>query len=48
LERARQRTDGHPLEQSDFHLYFTNNDGDHIWRLPATMDGEFAKPEIAW
>jgi hypothetical protein len=40
--------DGNPLEQSDSSLYFTNKDGDHVWRLPATMTGEFAKPEIAW
>jgi len=39
---------GNTLEQSDSCLYFTNKNGDHVWRLPATMTGEFAKPEIAW
>lgn len=40
--------DGNPLEQSESRLYFTNKTGDHVWRLPTTMSGEFAKPEIAW
>lgn len=40
--------DGNPLKQSDSSLYFTNKCGDHVWRLPSKMEGEFAKPEIAW
>lgn len=28
--------------------YFTNQRGDHVWRLPAKMDTDSAKPEIAW
>ncbi|MBI5393746.1 MAG: BNR-4 repeat-containing protein [Verrucomicrobia bacterium] len=40
--------DGNPLEKSDSCLYFTNKDGDHVWRLPTAMTGEFAKPEVVW
>lgn len=40
--------DGNPLERSESHLYFTDREGSHVWRLPAKMDGEFAKPEVAW
>ena len=40
--------DGNPLEQSESHLYFTDKDGSHVWRLPAAMTGEFAKPEAVW
>ncbi len=40
--------DGNPLKQSDSSLYFTNKDGDHVWRLPSKMEGEFETPEIAW
>jgi hypothetical protein len=38
--------DGNALERSESHLYFTDRDGSHVWRLPARMDGEFATPEI--
>jgi len=40
--------DGHGREMSPSRLYFTNRAGDHVWRLPATMTEEFAKPEVAW
>jgi hypothetical protein len=40
--------DGNPLEQSESRIYFTNKTGDHVWRLPTTMSGDFAKPEVAW
>jgi hypothetical protein len=40
--------DGHGREPSESHLYFTNQAGDHVWRLPTTMTTEFARPEVAW
>lgn len=40
--------DGNPLAPSDSHLYFTNRDGSHVWRLPTKMAGERAKPDVAW
>ncbi|MBI5396502.1 MAG: hypothetical protein HZA91_14500 [Verrucomicrobia bacterium] len=40
--------DGNPPEKSDSSLYFTNKDGNHVWRLPAKMDGEFSKPDVVW
>jgi hypothetical protein len=40
--------DGNPLAPSECRLYFTNQSGEHVWRLPAQMDGESAKPEVAW
>jgi len=40
--------DGDTREMSESRLYFTNRDGDHVWRLPVEMSGEAAKPEIAW
>ena len=40
--------DGYPLERSQSRLYFADREGRHVWRLPAKMDGEFAKPEIVW
>ena len=40
--------DGHGRQPSESALYFTNQQGDHAWRLPTTMDGAWAKPEIAW
>ena len=40
--------DGNPLAPSESRLYFTNRNGDHVWRLPPEMDGENAKPEVAW
>jgi len=40
--------DGHGRQPSESALYFTNRDGDHVWRLPVHMEGESARPEIAW
>jgi len=40
--------DGHGRRVSPSRLYFTNRDGDHVWRLPSVMKTEWAKPEIAW
>jgi len=38
--------DGNPDELSPSYLYFTNKKGDSVWRLPYTMDEEFAQPEL--
>ena len=38
--------DGNPLERSESHLYFTDREGSHVWRLPALMKSEFATPEV--
>jgi BNR repeat-containing family member len=38
--------DGNGREPSESCLYFTNQRGDHVWRLPAKMEGEFASPVI--
>jgi hypothetical protein len=40
--------DGDARQVSPSHLYFTNQAGDHVWRMPAIMDGPSAKPEEAW
>ncbi len=40
--------DGHARQPSESRLYFTNRDGDHVWRLPFVMQGDTAKPEIVW
>jgi hypothetical protein len=32
----------------DEYRYATNRTGDHVWRLPAQMSGDLARPEIAW
>ncbi|MBX6314060.1 MAG: BNR-4 repeat-containing protein [Isosphaeraceae bacterium] len=40
--------DGDVLRPSGSNLYFTNQTGDHVWRLPETMTGESARPEVAW
>lgn len=37
--------DGNPLEPSLSHLYFTNRAASHVWRLPAQMHADFARPE---
>ena len=37
-----------PLEPSESRLYFTNRACDHVWRLPAQMKDDFARPEIAF
>ena len=38
--------DGDPTKPSKSSLYFTNKAGDHVWRLPVKMTGDFAKPEL--
>ena len=40
--------DGNPRQPSESFVYFTNQRGDHVWRLPPKMSGESSKPEIAW
>ena len=40
--------DGHGRKPSASRLYFTNRDGDHVWRLPEKMTGDTAEPEVAW
>jgi hypothetical protein len=40
--------DGHCREPSESHLYFTDQEGTRVWRLPAEMPSEVAKPEVAW
>ncbi|OGV57977.1 MAG: hypothetical protein A2283_15550 [Lentisphaerae bacterium RIFOXYA12_FULL_48_11] len=40
--------DGNALEKSDSSLYFTDKEGSHVWRLPQSIRGEFAKPDVAW
>jgi hypothetical protein len=40
--------DGNPLERSESHLYFTDREGSHVWRLPEKIESEFTKPAIAW
>ena len=37
--------DGNPFEFSESRIYFTNRDGDRLWRLPAVMASERAAPE---
>jgi hypothetical protein len=39
--------DGDARKLSASSLYFTNRTGDHVWRLPTLMTGDFAKPELA-
>ena len=38
--------DGNAREPSESYLYFTDQRGEHVWRLPAKMKGDFAKPEL--
>lgn len=40
--------DGHARQKSDSRLYFTNRDGTRVWRLPVQIEGDAAKPEVAW
>lgn len=40
--------DGDARQPSESCLYFTNRNGDHVWRLPTSMSADFARPEIAW
>jgi BNR repeat-containing family member len=37
--------DGNARQPSESFLYFTNQKGDHVWRLPGKMAGDFAAPE---
>jgi hypothetical protein len=37
--------DGETLQPSGSHLYFTDREGTAVWRLPTTIDGDFARPE---
>ncbi len=37
--------DGNPDMMSESRLYFTNNTGDQVWRLPYTMQEEYVSPE---
>ena len=38
--------DGDALKTSDSHLYFTNRAGTKVRRLPMSMEGDFAEPEV--
>jgi hypothetical protein len=38
--------DGNPLKLSESHLYFTNREGTHVWRLPEVMKTDMARPEV--
>ena len=38
--------DGDARQPSECHLYFTNQKGDHVWRLPDKMSGDMVSPEI--
>jgi len=40
--------DGDAFQPSGSSLYYTNQTGEHVWRLPVRMEGETAKPEVAW
>jgi hypothetical protein len=40
--------DGNARSPSESCLYFTNQAGDHVWRLPPVMTEDFAAPEVAW
>ena len=38
--------DGDARKPSECHLYFTNRDGDKVWRLPPKMTEDHARPEV--
>jgi BNR repeat-containing family member len=38
--------DGNAREPSESSLYFTNRDGDRVWRLPPKMNSDFVQPEV--
>ena len=40
--------DGNARQPSESCLYFTNQHGDHVWRLPPSMTADSATPEQAW
>lgn len=37
--------DGHARQPSPSRLYFCDKNGEHVWRLPPVMEGDFARPE---
>ena len=37
--------DGNPDTFSESRIYFTNQAGSQVWRLPVTMDSDLAEPE---
>jgi hypothetical protein len=37
--------DGSPLDPSPSSLYFTNQEGTGVWKLPTEMTHDFEKPE---
>jgi hypothetical protein len=37
--------DGHARQPSESRLYFCDQSGERVWRLPPSMDEEFARPE---
>jgi hypothetical protein len=37
--------DGNPDQFSPSHLYFTDQSGEQLWRLPYDMSADFAAPE---
>ncbi len=37
--------DGDTLKPSESNLFFTDKNGSTVWRLPAKMTAEFARPE---
>lgn len=39
---------GDAFAPSDVGLYFTDKLGSHVWRLPESMDADFAEPEVVW
>jgi len=40
--------DGNAFEPSESFLYFTSRTADHVWRLPAQMPDDFARPDVVW
>ncbi len=40
--------DGNARQPSESSLYFTNQRGDHVWRLPAKISNDLSRPEIAF
>lgn len=40
--------DGDAKKPSESDLYFTNQSGAHVWRLPREMKGDREKPAVAW
>ena len=40
--------DGHGRQPSESRLYFTDQQGSHVWRLPTRMEADTARPAVAW